>query len=310
MIGGPNSIAVIIPTYNSMKYFRETLDSVFLQTLQPDEILVNDDASSDGTPDFAEQYGPEFARQHGRTVPPIRVFRRGPGQRQTGSRNYAATQTECEWIAFLDHDDLWEPNKLERQMSELARHPEADLCYTSLVTFTQEGERIEIQKTPLVPPADGIRKALFHSTTFLPSGVVVRRRRFLETGGFDTKYKVAEDWELWLRMLKAGFRFAACPEPLVKFRIHPNNQSRNALASLDEAMDILKRHVIPMQPAGTRWLYYMKTRSAHESAAAQAMRLNRDPQCKWMMLRSLARFPFNDFPRYKMFAHMLLKGPR
>jgi glycosyltransferase involved in cell wall biosynthesis len=309
MPGGPNSIAVIIPTYNSMKYFRETLDSVFLQTLPPDEVLVNDDGSIDGTPDFAERYGAEFSAAHGRPVPPVRVFRRG-GQRQTGSRNYAAGQTACEWIAFLDHDDLWEPHKLARQMAELAAHPEADLCYSSLVTFTQEGDRIEIQTTPLVPPASGIRKALFHSTTFLPSGVVVRRKAFLATGGFDTKYRVAEDWELWMRMLNSGMRFAAVEEPLVKFRIHPNNQSRNALASLDEAMDVYRRHVLPQHPPATRWLQYARTRSAHESSAAQAMRHNKDPQCKWMMLRSIARFPFNDLPRYKMFAHMLLKGPR
>ena len=309
MTGRPNSIAVIIPTYNSMAYLRETLDSVSLQTLRPDEILVNDDASTDGTPDFAESYATELASGQTRPMPPIRVFRRA-GQRQTGSRNYAATQTACEWIAFLDHDDLWEPHKLERQMAELAKHPDADLCYSSLVTFTQEGDRTEIQHPPLVPPADQIQSALFQSTTFLPSTVLVRRQRFLDVGGFNTRYRVAEDWELWVRMLNAGFHFVAVQEPLVRFRVHSSNQSRTAHEFPGEAVEILKRHVLPNYPPGTRWLRYNQTRSAHDSAVAQAMRQNGDGRCKWLMLRSLARFPFNDPHRYKMFAHMLIQGPR
>jgi glycosyltransferase involved in cell wall biosynthesis len=310
MPGGPNSIAVIIPTYNSMKYFRETLESVFLQTLQPDEILVNDDGSTDGTPDFAERYGAEFSATHGRPVPPVRVFRRS-GQRQGASRTYAAGQTECEWIAFIDHDDLWVPEKLERQMAELARTG-ADLCYSSLITFEQREDGSVAEEEPArVPPASQIRPALFHSTTFLPSGVVVRRASFVAAGGFATGYTIAEDWELWLRLLRAGVRFCACVEPpLVRYRIHPHNQSRNAVMSLNEAMQVYRLHVLPQYPAATRLFHAAKTRSAHESAAAQAMRFNKDPQCKWMMARSIARFPFNDLPRYKMFAHMLLKGPR
>ena len=75
----PNSIAVIIPTYNSMRFLRETLDSVLAQTHPPTEILVNDDGSTDGTPDFAASYSPL-----------VRVFRRA-NQRQAASRNFAAT---------------------------------------------------------------------------------------------------------------------------------------------------------------------------------------------------------------------------
>ena len=98
--------------------------------------------------------------------------------------------------------------------------------------------------------------------------------------------------------------------PLVRFRVHQNNQSRTAYEFPEEAVEIMKRHVLPNYAPGTRWFHYNQTRSAHHSAVAQAMRQNGDPGCKWMMLRSLARFPFNDPHRYKMFAHMLLKGPR
>lgn len=296
------SIAVIIPTFNSMRFFSETLDSVLKQTLLPDEIIVNDDGSADGTPEFAESYGQAILAQNP-SAPAIRVLRRS-GQRQAKSRNFAATQTECEWIAFLDHDDIWEPNKLQRQVEELSRTG-ADLCYTSLVTFEQVGDTVDVRETPRVPPADSIRKALYHSTTFLPSSVLVRRSAFVKSGGFNTKFTVAEDWELWLRLLHTGAKFAACEEPLVRFRIHGRNQSRNAYKSLEEAMDVYREYVLPRQPAKMRWLIYRFTRSEHEFAAALALRNNGDPRQIRMLLTSLATSPFTNFHRYKVLAHMM-----
>lgn len=294
------SIAVVIPTFNSMRFFRETLESVLQQTLLPDEILINDDSSTDGTADFAQNYAERFGG--GRPLPRIRVFRRG-GQRQAASRNYAASQTQCEWIAFLDHDDLWKPEKLERQMKELERTG-ADLCYTSLVTFRQERDGIVVSTTPVVPSPEKLERALYHSTTFLPSSVMVRRSKFLAAGGFAMHYTIAEDWECWLRLYRNGLKFAACQEPLVRFRVHPGNQSRNARKSLEEAMEVYGRLVVPYLPRQTRWLIHRKTRSAHEYAAALAMRENRDPEQISMLLTSLTTFPFSEPHRYKVLAHM------
>ncbi|GAC1656501.1 MAG: hypothetical protein NVS9B15_17700 [Acidobacteriaceae bacterium] len=296
------TIAVIIPTFNAMKFLRETLDSVFGQTCLPDEIVINDDASGDGTPEFAESYGRSMLALNP-SAPKIRVLRRG-GQRQAKSRNYAATQTDCEWIAFLDHDDIWEPTKLERQVAELKRTG-ADLCYASLSTFEQVGSEVVVRPTPPVPSASCIREALYHSTTFLPSSVLVRRAKFVESGGFNTELTIAEDWELWLRLYHSGVKFAACEEMLVRYRIHSNNQSRNALKSLEEAMAVYRQHVLPHHPSLTRWLTYRRTRSAHEYAAALALRNNGDPRQIGMLASSLATFPLSEPHRYKVLAHMM-----
>lgn len=295
------TIAVVIPTFNSLRFLRETLDGVLSQTLLPDEILINDDGSADGTPEFAERYGREMRARKG-SSPRVRVFRRS-GQRQGKSRNFAAAQTNCEWVAFVDHDDIWEPNKLERQMQELSRTG-ADLCYASLVTFEAVGDRVDVRAVPPVPPVSRIREALYHSTTFLPSSVMVRRSTFAENGGFDTTFTIAEDWELWLRLLHSGVRFAACEEPLVRYRIHSSNQSRNAITSLEEAIVVYRRHVLPHLPARTRWFTFRRTRSAHEYAAALALRNNGDPRQIGMLVTSLARFPFAEPHRYKVLAHM------
>jgi glycosyltransferase involved in cell wall biosynthesis len=291
------SVAVIIPTYNSMSFFKETLESVLHQTHAVDEILINDDGSTDGTIEYAL----EFAQRQRK--PSVRVFQRS-GQGQGISRTYAAAQTNCEWIAFIDHDDIWEPSKIERQLAELDRTG-ADLCYTSIVTFQQVGSKIETRTPPAVPPVSRLQEALYHSTTFLPSAVMVRRKKFLELGGFATGYTIAEDWELWLRLFHGGLRFAACEEPLVRFRVHAKNQSRNALLSLSEAMEVYGRHVVPHLPPVTRHLTHRKTRSAHEYAAALAMRDNGDPRQIAMLLTSISTFPFQKPYRYKVLAHML-----
>jgi glycosyltransferase involved in cell wall biosynthesis len=288
-----NSIAVIIPTYNSMKHFKETMESVLNQTLSPDEILVNDDGSTDGTPDFAESYGP-----------PVRVFRRA-NQRQSASRNFAATQTQCEWLAFLDHDDLWQPNKLQRQMEELIRNPAADLCYCARLSFDEDDGSFRPGNVFAVPPAYDIRRALYVNTTFMPGSVVIRRSTYLAFGGFNPSIKLVEDWDLWLRLLHAGVQFAAYQEPLLSMRIHVGNQSNNAIAALEEQKEIYRRLVLPHLPRSTRWLAHQRSQSGQEAVAATILRNVGDPRSLSMMLTSIFRYPFAKSDRYKILAHIL-----
>jgi glycosyltransferase involved in cell wall biosynthesis len=287
------SISVIIPAYNSMPYLRETLQSIFNQTHQADEILVIDDGSTDWTVAFAESFGPK-----------IRVFHRSR-QRQASNRNFGAEQTSCEWLAFLDHDDLWEPNKLERQIDELSRHPDADLCYTARVTFIQEGDNFVRDKIFPVPPAQDIKRALYVNTTFMPGSVLIRRSTFLASGGFDPKLKLVEDWDLWLRLLHGGTRFAACQEPLLLHRIHANMQSNNAMEALAEVKGIYRRHVLPRLSPATRWIKHQISQSGQESTASYILREVKDPRYLSMMATSILRYPFNDPHRYKVLAHML-----
>jgi glycosyltransferase involved in cell wall biosynthesis len=284
---------VIIPTYNSGKFLEKALESVFRQTVAPDEILVNDDASSDGTPELAESYGP-----------PVRVFRRA-NQRQAASRNFAVSQTNCEWLAFLDHDDLWAPNKLERQIEELARTPHADLCYSARVTFEEEDGIFRGGKVYSVPPTKHIRKSLFRNTTFLPGSVLIRRSTYLAVGGFNPALKLVEDWDLWLRLLHRKVQFAACPEPLLLVRIHANNRSNNAIAALAEQKEIFRRLVLPHLPRHSRWLTHQSSQSGQEAVAAMILRENGDPRYLSMMPQSLLRYPFGSRHRYKVFAHMV-----
>jgi glycosyltransferase involved in cell wall biosynthesis len=290
---GSMSISVVIPAYNAAQFIRETLDSVLNQTLPADEVLVIDDGSTDETASIAESYGSA-----------VRVFRR-PNSKQSVSRNFGVQEAKSEWIAFNDADDIWESNKLERQMAELSRHPEADLCYTGRILLVQNGRTAKLGPVIHVPPAEGIRKSLFRKTTFLPSSVIIRKSAFLAVGGFDPHFELGQDWELWLRLLRAGTKFAACTEPLVQYRIHPSSVSRNAMRSLQAGKEIYRRHVLPQLPRHTKWILHQRSQSEQEAIASFTMREMGDPRHLSMMALSIVRYPFNDPHRYKVLAYML-----
>ncbi len=289
------SLSVIIPAYNSARYIAETLRSVLRQTVLPDEILVIDDGSTDETASIAEGFSPL-----------VRVFRRR-NEKQAASRNFGVLQAKGEWIAFLDSDDLWEPNKLERQMEELAANPSADVCYTSRVEMLDDGSNtLHRGKVIEVAKPSEVRQALFRNTNFLPSAVIVRRSLYLAVGGFDSRVSV-EDWDLWLRLLHAGARFVACPEPLVQYRTYMHRPNPyGGMATFHSKEDIHRRLIYPHLPRATRWYTRNKIRSEHEYCAAYTLRAaGESSQAFRMMLRSVLRAPFYYPYRYKVLAHML-----
>jgi glycosyltransferase involved in cell wall biosynthesis len=287
-------VSVVIPAYNASRFIAATLESVLAQTFPPAEIIVIDDGSTDSTAEIAESFGP-----------PVRVIRRN-NSGQAASRNFAVQQASCEWIAFIDADDLWDPCKLEKQKMALAETPGAELCYTARVCFEQTGhDCIRPTLTIPVPPARQIRKALSRSTTFLPSSVVIRRSVFLDAGGFNSHYKIVEDWDLWLRLLSAGVVFTACTEPLLLYRTHEASISRRADVALAECIEIYRNHVYPRLPLATRWFRFNRVRSQHEAVAAMVLRSNNDPRSLSIMLSSILRDPVHYPHRYKVLAHML-----
>src|SRR5664280_1650862 len=124
----PPKVSVVIPTYNRLAYLREALDSVLAQTRAADEILVVDDGSTDGT-EAAISALPA----------PVRYLRQqnaGPA----AARNHGLREAKGDWIAFLDSDDLWVPEKLEAQMDFLERNPAVELLFAHMINFGPDGE--------------------------------------------------------------------------------------------------------------------------------------------------------------------------
>src|SRR5215813_10088973 len=116
-------ISCIVPVFNGERYLRETLDSILRQTYQPLEVIVADDGSTDGTAALVASYGPQI------------TYLRQPHAGPAAARNSGLSRAWGEFIAFLDADDLWHPEKLARQMARFRARPDLDLCVTHIQNF-------------------------------------------------------------------------------------------------------------------------------------------------------------------------------
>jgi glycosyltransferase involved in cell wall biosynthesis len=209
-------VTVVIPVHDRAAMVAEAIASVRAQTYRDLGIVVVDDGSSDGSAEAAE------AALADATVP-ARVVRQ-PQRGVAAARNKGAAVLDARWIAFLDSDDLWLPQKLERQIAWLEARPEYRLAQT--------GERwcdAGRHRNPRQRHRKEERLFLRSLACCLvsPSAVVIARELFAACGGFDEAFAVCEDYELWLR-LTACERVGLVPEALVVKRGgHPGQLSRS-----------------------------------------------------------------------------------
>jgi glycosyltransferase involved in cell wall biosynthesis len=224
------AVSVIVPAYNAAAFIAETIQSALDQTYRDFEIIVVDDGSRDGTPARVAAFG-ERVRLH-----------QQPNSGVARARNTGVSLARGEWIAFLDADDLWLPEKLERQLA----------CSTAPMTFTDRyniGERSglpEIQSVCQPMHGGDIFEVLLGGNFITTSSVMIRREIFEQYGGFDVSLNGTEDWDLWLRVAEnhdVGF----CPEPLTRYRLHADGLSRNF-----ETVKRERLHVIGQALAGRR----------------------------------------------------------
>lgn len=194
-------VSVIIPTYNRARMVQEAVAGVLAQTYDDFEVLVVDDGSTDDTGERLAPFGSRVQVVHS----PVR---RGV----SAARNLGAGASRGEWLAFLDSDDLWLPEKLARQMAFLAANPRLLLCQTE-ETWIRHGVRVN---KPLTHRKKGGQIFLpsLERCFISPSAVVLKRRLFEESGGFDEALPAAEDYDLWLR-LTWRYEVGLMPEPLV-----------------------------------------------------------------------------------------------
>jgi glycosyltransferase involved in cell wall biosynthesis len=204
-------VSVIIPTYNRAAMVTEAVASVAAQTYRDLEILVVDDGSTDGT-------GAALA-----AWPQVRLLRHATRRGVAAARNRGAAAARGEWLAFLDSDDLWLPDKLARQMAYLEERPGLFLCQTD-ETWVRRGVRVN---KPLShrKAAGRIFLPSLQRCLISPSAVILPRRLLSDHGGFDATLPAAEDYDLWLR-LTWRHEVGLVDEPLViKRGGHPDQLS-------------------------------------------------------------------------------------
>ena len=207
-------ISVVMPARNAQSTIREAIRSALDQTWRELELLVMDDGSTDGTAGIVRSLAARDER--------IRFFQNETNRGVSWCRNFGVEQARGEWIAFLDSDDLWRREKLEKQMALVRRHGDAGLFFTGSGFITADGKACTYQMH--VPEKVSYRQLLKQNVISCSS--VLCRRELLERHPMEND-AVHEDFAVWLRILREEPLAWAVDEPLLMYRVSASSKSGN-----------------------------------------------------------------------------------
>lgn len=256
------SISVVIPTYQRAELLNEAIISAASQTTAPVEIVVVDDGSTDATADVVQRLRSELGQEIQVTY--LRQVRMGGN----AARNAGVRAASGDWIAFLDSDDLWVEDKLEKQLERVSLSPGSVACYCGLRGFSDEGQLPVEHRT--FPEGDLSSSLLVRDGTAPTSCYLVRRSVLLDAGLFDEKLQARQDWDMWIRVSRFG-AIVSVPEPLTRFRHHDGERTSsdpNRELRAYRAIRIKYRDRLRTLPLGLR----LAARSAYHRRVARVRR--------------------------------------
>jgi glycosyltransferase involved in cell wall biosynthesis len=228
-------VSIIIPTYNRRHLLTEAIESVLRQTVADYEIIVADDGSLDGTAEMLQHRGA-----------PVRYLRLPHSGLPGVVRNAGINIAQGNDIAFLDSDDLWAPDALEKRLAILDARPEVHLVYTDAIVFAH-GTGIALHRRHAISqPAAGWIGPQLLLGDFMPTPSVIVRRAVLDVVGLfseDPSLRCGEDWDLWLRIV-ARYQAAFVAEPLIRVRFHPGK-----ITLEEEEIAWYRRHLLLVERA-------------------------------------------------------------
>jgi teichuronic acid biosynthesis glycosyltransferase TuaG len=231
-------VSVIMPAYNAERYIAASIQSVLVQTYSDWELIVVDDGSTDGTASVVRQCSASDSR--------VKYVYRENG-RLGKARNTGIANSKGSLIAFLDADDLWLREKLERQVEAL-NDTKADVVFTNGFTFHGDDTRDETTTFPIVCGrfigAQMLDLLLLENRIPVLS-VLMRKETFNQAGPFeeDLPYHGSEDYDLWLKLAKHGAVFYGMDENLVRYRRHPMAMSYKESRYFKPIVRVVRRHI-------------------------------------------------------------------
>lgn len=217
-------VSIIIPAYNAARYVKGAVDSALAQTYPNVEVIVVDDGSTDNTAEILSPYAAagkiKYVKQENKGL--------------AGARNAGIRVSRGAYVALLDSDDLFLPEKISRQAAALESHPDFGVCYCDLIHFadSQKGRRFYHHRYKY--PSGDIFPDLLQAQLVNPLAVMLRRSVLDAHGLFDESLRRSEDWEMWLRLSRAGVKFYYLGEPLAQYRIGQGGANLSSLKSEPE----------------------------------------------------------------------------
>jgi glycosyltransferase involved in cell wall biosynthesis len=273
-------VTVVIPSYNCGPLTVEAVESVLAQTVPASEILVVIDGSTDNTFELLNQFGDR-----------IRLITQ-PNQGVAAARNTGLRLATGEFVAFLDADDVWHPEKLERQLSFLNLNPEIGV----LATLTYAWPSSEHPNQPLTT-VPGLRcfseEELLIRNPLTTSSVIIRRSLQQDLGDFDIRQFGTEDYDLWLRAIRSA-KIARLEMPLTGYRTAtPGSLSKNA-ARMEAGMRIIQGKLDEAKVFQGRGPLRRKMKAYHRYTwAYMHYQAGNFRIALWHILVSLLNYPFS-----------------
>ena len=225
-------VSVIIPTFNRANLLISAIKSVLNQTIEDFELIIVDDASTDDTQQKVAAIDD----------PRIRYILQEKNLGECGTRNTGLGAVQGQYIAFLDSDDEWLPNKLEKQLNMFKSAPdEVGVVYSWLKVINDQGAIVRMRKPAINGDVQDF--LLYKNLVGTPSTVMIKKECIEPDLQFDTNLRCCGDWDMWLQISK-NFRFEVIPEPLALYRDHDdeNRGSTNHTMITEGYLVFLGKH--------------------------------------------------------------------
>jgi glycosyltransferase involved in cell wall biosynthesis len=283
-------VSVIIPAYNAENFVAEAVASALAQTYTCVEVIVVDDGSIDGTKQSLRQFISSGSIQ----------YRYQPNAGLSAARNVGISMAKGVFVALLDADDLWEPNKLARQV-EVMSEQRAGLVYSDFATFDGRG-LIAARKNGRLCQQDVSFLTLFTRNNFIyPSTVLIRASCLCECGGFDVNLQSVEDYDMWLR-IAANNRIIGIDDPLVWIRQHRESMSANVARMIAGELKVIEKHRSGLSAITVR----RRMAKVYFLNADRLVHLSRKWKAIALLFRALSIYPFMPVDLVVVIAKLLL----
>jgi glycosyltransferase involved in cell wall biosynthesis len=271
-------VSVVLITYNCAQYVGRAIESVLAQTWRRLELIVVDDGSTDTTAEIVARFDDsriQYVRQDNAGI--------------ASARNHGIRRARGELLSFLDCDDWWLPQKLERQVARVIADPSVGLVYSLTIRVVPSGQ-VSDRFSRIVEGRILDRLLMGNCIAGSASSALLTRVAVNEAGWFDESLRVAEDWDYWIRVA-ARFPVACVPSFDVFLLNRPGSTGKNAAAIRDASLQFVPAALQRYAP-GRPWFHRKALAQVHFVASYHFHRSDRSWAARWELVRSLLLYPF------------------